>query len=272
MRYLMREGAPLTGEQWDLIDKAVIAEASRTLVGRRFLDVTVVGPQVQNVPLDRMTTTEGASADFWGRGDNGSVGVASREFLELMNVYADFGMSWRDVDGTQEAGVQAARDAAVMVARREDDLIFHGDANLEIEGIFTVKGANEIKISDWSEGEGPVRDIAAAIEALTAKGGSGSHALVVSTDLYAKLHRIQAGTGMMEVERVKSLVGKLFASPRLHPNSACMVFCDPQNMDLVVGQDIITGYTGNEKMDQTFRVMETVVPRFKRPAAIAVIR
>ena len=272
MRYLMRDGAPLTDGQWSRIDGAVVAEASKILVGRRFLDVKVVGAQVQNVHIDKTENVSSASADFWGRQDGEVIDVGSRKFVELTSVYADFMISWRDVENEQGAGVQAARDAAVLAAQREDDLIFHGDAKLGIEGIFSVKGAYEYSISDWSQGENAVADLAQCIEALVDKGNSGERIIVLSTDLYAKLHRIQPGTGIMEIDRVRSLVGKLFHSSRLQKNTACLVYNEPQNMDLVVGQDLITAYMGNEKMDHMFRVMETMVPRIKRPQAIAVLR
>ena len=272
MRYLMRDGAPLTGGQWELIDQAVVAEAKKILVGRRFLDVAAVGAQTQHVPVDLMEHIGAAKSDFWGRDDVEAIDVGKRRLLDLMTVYADFMISWRDVENEQGAGVQAARDAAVLAARREDDLVFYGDESLGIEGIFTAKGANQLPLSDWNEGENPVQDIARALEVLIDKGCSGERTLIVSTDLYARLHRIQPGTGIMEVDRVRSLVGNLLRSSRLQKSSAALVYCEPQNMDLVVGQDMITAYMGNEKMDHLFRVMETVIPRIKRPSAIAVLR
>jgi len=272
MRYLMRDGAPLTDGQWEQIDKAVVEEASKILVGRRFLTLKVVGAQTQNVQVDKMDVAASASADFWAKEDGDVVEVASRRFIDLMSVYSDFMISWRDVENEQGAGVQAARDAAVLCARREDDLIFHGDKKLGIEGLLTAKGINELKISDWNAGENPVKDLAKALEVLIDAGYSGERVLVVSTDLYAKLHRIQQGTGIMEVDRVRSLVGKLHRSSRLGKNTAVLLYCEPQNVDLVVGQDLVTAYMGNEKMDHLFRVMETVTPRIKRPSAIAVLR
>lgn len=272
MRYLMRDGAPLTEGQWELIDKAVIEEASKVLVGRHFLTLKMVGARTQNVPVDKMENVSAAKSDYWARGDVDTIDVGSRRFLDLMTIYSDFGISWRDIEDEQGAGVQAARDAAVLAARREDDLIFYGDDKMGIEGIFTAKGTNQLALSDWNEGENPVQDLAKALEILIDKGNSGERVLVLSTDLYAKLHRIQPGTGIMEVDRVRSLVGKLFRSSRLEKGTAALVYCEPQNIDLVVGQDLITAYMGNEKLDHLFRVMETVVPRIKRPSAIAILK
>ena len=40
------------------------------------------------------------------------------------------------------------------------------------------------------------------------------------------------------------------------------------NFDLVIGQDLITAYQGNEGLDHSFRVLETLALRVKRAGAI----
>ncbi len=40
------------------------------------------------------------------------------------------------------------------------------------------------------------------------------------------------------------------------------------NFDLVVGQDLITAYEGNEGLDHNFRILETIALRIKRAGAI----
>lgn len=277
MRYLMRDAAPLTETQWARIDEAVVAEASRVLVGRRFL--TLAGPfggQIQNVALDQVHDKTDAAGDFWGQAELTPLGIGGRRFLQVPTLYADFLISWRDIESENGAGVQAAVDAAMLTARREDDLVFHGDKALGLEGLLTAKGVNKVALSDWDKGENPIRDVARALEILDDKSHSGRRALVVSSDLYAKLHRIQPGTGIMEIDRVRGLVGggagggSVFKSSRIGKNTALLAYCDPHNMDLVVGQDLITAYMGNDQLDHLFRVMETAVPRIKRPSAICV--
>lgn len=272
MRYLMREGSLLTSSQWDQIDRAVVAEAKGVLVGRRFLAIAgPYGAQAQNVPLDMATNASSAAADFWGKKEVEAVDIMNRRFLPLISIYADFMISWRDIENENGAGVQAAIDATEVCARREDDLIFYGDTDFGIEGVFTAKGSSRLPISDWSEGEAPIMDVAKAVETLVNKGCSGERVLLLATDLYAKLHRIQPGTGLMEIDRLRGLVGKVLHSPRIEKGKAALAYCDSQNMDLVIGQDLVTAYLGNEKLDHAFRVMETLVPRIKRPSAIAIL-
>lgn len=45
----------------------------------------------------------------------------------------------------------------------------------------------------------------------------------------------------------------------------------PHNLDLVVGQDLITAYLGPENMDHTFRLLGGIVLRIKQPGAICVL-
>lgn len=274
MRYLMRDGAPLTAGQWQHIDETVVAEARNILVGRRFLSLCgPLGAQAQNVALDLVEGDDAASADFWGTEERAPTAVATRKFVQLANVYADFTISWRDIEDENNAGRAAAADAAAFVARREDELILHGDKALGIDGLLTAKGVNKLPLADWSKGENPLTDVAKAIEVLQDKGCAGTRVLVVSNDLFAKMHRIQTGTGQMEIDRVRSLVGGagLFRTSLMPKNTAVVAYCDPRHMDLVVGQDLVTAYMGNEKMDHVFRVMETLTPRIKRPSAIAVL-
>jgi len=40
------------------------------------------------------------------------------------------------------------------------------------------------------------------------------------------------------------------------------------NFDLVIGQDLIVAYEGNEGLDHAFSVLETLALRVKRPGAI----
>ncbi len=273
MRYLMRESALLNDRQWELIDQAVVNEAKRVLVGRRVISIEgPLGAQTQTVPLDAITGLGKANVDFWADQGEDAIKVASRRYVQLATLYSDFMISWRDIESEDGAGVQAAIEAAMVTASSEDTLLFYGNKELGIDGLLTAKGINKIAISDWSKDENPILDLAKALEMLLDKNNSGDRALILSSDLWAKLHRLQPGTGLMEIDRVRGLVsGEVLKSNRLEKNKAILLYTDPHNVDMVVGQDLITAYLGNEGLDHAFRVMETVTPRIKRPSAIAVL-
>jgi uncharacterized linocin/CFP29 family protein len=65
--------------------------------------------------------------------------------------------------------------------------------------------------------------------------------------------------------------GGLFRSPVLAENQGLVVSQGAYNFDLVVAQDLITAYLGPEGMDHTFRLLEILALRIKRPGAICTL-
>ena len=63
-------------------------------------------------------------------------------------------------------------------------------------------------------------------------------------------------------------LGGLFRSPLLGKDQGLVVSLGAFNFDLVIGQDLIAAYAGNDGLDQTFKVMETLALRIKQPGAI----
>ena len=51
-----------------------------------------------------------------------------------------------------------------------------------------------------------------------------------------------------------------------------MVSPQAWNVDLVVGQDVVTAYLGNEGLDHRFRIFETLAVRIKRPGASCILK
>ena len=85
------------------------------------------------------------------------------------------------------------------------------------------------------------------------------------------MQRLQEGTGLLEIDRVSKLVdGNIFKTPVLGKGKAVLVCSDPRNMDLVIGQDISTGYLEQKDFNHSFRILETVLLRIKRKQAIVV--
>jgi uncharacterized linocin/CFP29 family protein len=52
---------------------------------------------------------------------------------------------------------------------------------------------------------------------------------------------------------------------------AVLVEVGSKNLSLAVGQDLTVGYLGAEKMNQLFRVLETVALLIRRPSAICTL-
>ena len=244
--FLGRSASPLDEAFWSALDATVVETARGMLTARRFLPLCgPLGAGVQVAPVDRPIPTE-RTEDFW--------------------------ILWRDVEAAKREGLpvdlHAAHMAAQALCRREDQMVFYGVKRLGIEGLLTTGGTNVLDRGDWSAGESSFTDIAAGMAVLQQKGRIGRITLVLSQDLFVQLHRIQPGTGLTEIERVRSLLeGRL-----LQPGTALLLCPQPQYMDLVVGQDIRTAYAEQLDLNHRFRILETACPRIKSPDAIVVYR
>ncbi|HMM19843.1 MAG TPA: family 1 encapsulin nanocompartment shell protein [Selenomonadales bacterium] len=276
MDFLSRDEAPFTPEQWAKVDEVVVQTAKQVLTGRKLIHMYgPLGAGVQSVHIDDFGAIGQGEVDFFGESDGPAVKTLNRRFAEIPLVYKDFSLAWRDMENSRQLGLpldlSAAANAAAQCARKEDELIFLGNSALGYEGLLNVAGATRLAKQDWREGENAFLDIAGALAGLTGKGFVGKFALVVSPDLYMQMQRLQPVTGLLEIERVKQLLdGNLYQTAVLGSNKAVLVCAEPQNMDLVVGQDMITGYLGPEKLNHAFRILETILLRVKRKDAVVI--
>lgn len=273
MDYLLRDDSPFSEKDWDKIDELVVKVASQQLVGRRVLQLFgPLGAGVQSISLDTVNYSEG-EMDLFGDGEACEIVSQTRKYAAIPMIYKDLVISWRDVETSRQLGLPLdlapLAAAAAACAKKEDYLIFNGSEEFNYPGLLTVEGRGVIKKQDWSQGENPFNDIAKAIEQFISKGVYGPYALVTSPKLYVQMQRIQEGTGILELSRVKELVdGKIYQSPAIPENRAVLVAIGPHNMDLVLGQDMVTGYIGPEQLNHKMRILETVILRIKRPEAV----
>lgn len=272
MSYLSREVASLPEGLWPRIDSTVTDAARQALVGRRFLHLFgPLGVGAADVAVD--------DVDALGERAEGDIMTTTgRRLVEIPTVYHDFTLLARDLETAGRAGVPVDLSRAAAAAERcalaEDRLALLGDAPAGYDGLLTTPGVNEVGRSEWGEGENAFADVSAAMALLADKSIYGPYALVMGPGLFARLHRIQPGTGVLEIDRVRELVGgHVYQTPVLEAGSqAALLATSERNMDLAVGLDLTTAYLEQVGLNHTFRVLETVVPRVKRPAAVVVLR
>lgn len=269
MGILSRESAPLAAALWDKIDETVTRTAAQALAGRRFLYIAgPYGAGLASINIDDGKTLAEQSAD-------GILTTAGRAYVELPTLFADFTLLARDLEAAARQGIapdlSAAAEAAATLARTEDRFVFFGSETHGYKGIFTAPGTGLLERGDWKTGEAAFADVAAALTQLVQKGIYGPYALVLSPDLALALQRIQPGTGVLEIDRIKKLVGHVYTAPALGTGKAALLATDARYIDLVVGQDIAAAYLEQRALNHAFRVLETVVPRVKRPDAVVLL-
>ncbi|HHV72637.1 MAG TPA: bacteriocin family protein [Clostridia bacterium] len=268
MDFLSREGSPIPEDLWEKIDDTVVSTAKKILTARRFISIYgPLGASIQTINIDTVSELEESEGNI-------SV-IKGRTYQHIPLISQDFSLLWRDLEFSEQMGLpidlSSAARAASQCALKEDEFIFFGNDELGYKGLLTEDGIIKLPISDWSEGENPFKDISAGLAKFIEKGIVGRKALVVSPDLFVQLQRIQQGTGTTEYDRIcKLLDGNIFSTPVLKGNKAVLVCAEPQYMDLVIGQDMITSYLETRDLNHYFRIIETILLRIKNKEAVIV--
>jgi uncharacterized linocin/CFP29 family protein len=277
LSFLNRADAPLSERDWETIDNVVTEVARRQLVGRRFIQIFgPLGAAVQDVDYDTFASTGDAMVAVLGE-EGGSIVRAQRRVHENIPIlYKDFLLYWRDLETARKMDmpidISSAAAAASYVARKEDDLIFHGDVECGYEGLMTATGRHTQKPRDWSVAGNCFQDILDARTALLDAGFFGPYALAVSPVMYAHMHQIHGNSGVLEINHVREIcTAGVFQTPVLKKDQGALVSVGIQNFDIALAQDLVTAYMGAEQMNHPFRVFESLVLRLKRPGAICTL-
>ena len=266
MDYLLRKDAPIPQEIWEQIDAVIIENAKKHMVCRRFLSLYgPLGAGTFAVPVDSFAKTEAL--------EQGVGRITGRSMTELLQLYEDFSLLWRDLAHSEEKGypldLSAAAAAAQKSAKREDNLILFGNRDLGIEGLLNASNSFKIKRGDWSTGENAYMDVAHGIAYLSSHGMLGRYALILSPELFLQLQRLQPGVGLLEIDRIRSLVdGRVYAAGAFGAGKAALVCAEPPYMDLAIGLDLSAGYLEQRDFNHCFRFLETAALRIKEPKAI----
>ncbi|MCF6095455.1 bacteriocin family protein [Thermovorax subterraneus] len=275
--YLNRSQSPLTEEQWEIMENAVVETAKKYLVGRRFLSLYgPLGAGVQYIDFKTYSGDFKAVIDFVGEGDKETLHSPARYIKQIPMIYKDFKIEWRDLETCTAQGLPIdttpAAMSAVFVAQMEDELIFNGNPQYDIKGLLTAEGRSFVKMGNWDEEAVAYEDILKAAETLSTKGFHEPYALVVSPKLYSKLVRAYKNTTYLEIDLIKKGITEcIYKSPAIKGEKAVLLSCGSEYVDLAVSQDITLAFLETSKMNHYFRVFEIVIPRIKVPAAICTI-
>lgn len=266
MDYLARDSADLSADLWNEIDSTLVSTIKEQLIGRKFLSISgPYGPGTTSVRLDSVDKEETM--------EDGLARIKGRSQLEMPLLYEDFYLLGRDLEHSTQTGhamdlsplIRAAKRAAI----REDELVMLGNKTLGTQGLSTTKGSFKVKKGDWNKSEVGYTDIAKGYAHLVDEGYLGRYALVLSTDLYLSLQHLAENTGLLEIERIKKLIGdRVYTYSHFGSNKAVLVCAEPENMDLAIGLDFSVGYAELVDFNHHFRIMETAALRIKDPRAI----
>ncbi|WP_448583413.1 family 1 encapsulin nanocompartment shell protein [Thermocrinis sp.] len=279
MDFLGKDQSPLTVEEWETLERAIINVAKNSLVCRRFMPVVgPIGAGHQMISYDVFLGVEPGSCEV-KPGEEAQacepVRTGQRKHIVLPTIYKSFSISWRDLEYWRQFNLpmdtSSASAASFATAVAEDTLIIHGNKKMGIDGFLTVEGRQTLSMSDWDVMGNAFNDVSLGIAKLTESGFFGPYHLILNPKDYFKLNRVYHNTGLLEIEQIKKIVSEVHYTPIVPEGKAILVSAGPQNMDLVVALDVSLAYEETSNMVHKFRVMEIVAPRIKRPGAVLVI-
>jgi uncharacterized linocin/CFP29 family protein len=264
MDYLNRQQAPFPGTVWRALDRAAIAAARDRLTARRFLPVEGpfgIGLTAIECGNDEVYRQPRAAEAASVIGRTQPVPMIRQIFRVSIRRIAAF------IEHGQPLDLAPAEDAAEAVADREDELVYRGQPDLNLAGLLTSEGHLDIAAGDWSGIDRALGDVLAAVTRLDESGHRGPYALVLEPALYNGLFRLYPGTDTMQLEHLQRLCTRgIFKAP-----IEGGVLVDPRAGTLIVGQDLQSGYVGQDGIHFQLYLAESVVLRLDDPTASCVI-
>jgi uncharacterized linocin/CFP29 family protein len=264
MDYLNRRMAAFGEDVWRRIDEAAVNAARDLLTGRRFLEVD--GPYGVG-----LTSVEVGQDDFCRQPTPEEAGAVMGRAISVPMLRKEFRLSIRRIAAASDMGqplnLTPAEDAAEAVARREEEFIYSGQPDFRLQGLLTAEGRAHHDGGDWGSINQVLEDVLTAVNTLDTRNFRGPYALVLAPTLFNGLFRLYAGTNMLQLEHLRRLCQRGVYKAAIEGG----VLVDPRVGKLIIGQDLMSGYIGQDGVHYQLYVTESVVLRLDEPRAICTI-
>ena len=264
MNHLLRELAPLTGNEWKAIDEEATQTLKMNLAARRLVDFS--GPhgwQKASINLGRADPTEGTLRP--------GVETRRRRVQTLIELRVPFELSRTELDiiarGGRDPDLRPVTDAARTIAIAENQAVFNGFDAGHIAGIMEQAQESALHVTDDYVRYPEV--VAEALGKLRNLGIAGPYGIALGPRCYVGLTETTTGGGYRVYDHVKRLLnGPVVWTPGI--DGAVVLSMRGGDFELTVGEDLSIGYLdhGRDKVrlylqeSLTFRVLtaEAAIP------------
>jgi uncharacterized linocin/CFP29 family protein len=264
MDYLNRAQAPFSAEIWKEIDEAATSAAAERLTGRRFLDVE--GPFGVG-----LTSIEVGNDGYCRQPQPDEAGAIMGRAIPVPMLRKSFRLSIRrlaaHLENAQPLDLAPAQDAAEAVADREEDFVYRGQPDFGVFGLQTVEGRQQLDGGEWSI-DRALQDTLAAVTKLDESGFRGPYALALAPSLYNGLFRLYPGSDTLQLEHLRRLCTRGIYKA---PIEGGVLVDAPRVGVLIMGQDLRSGYIGQDGVHYELYLTESLVLRIDDPKAICTI-
>ena len=267
-KFLHRNDAPFGGEVWEKIDETVVAAARSQLCGRRLLHTKgPYGLGLKALPSGDKTVDDKKT---------GNTKMTAPCVTSLAMIQSEFTLPVRDIAAFEQSGLPLdlgdAAKAAIECAQQEDNLVFNGSKSLGLEGLLSIEGSHSVKLKSWEDIGAAADDIIQAVTVLDNAGFHGPYALALAPKLYNLLFRRYPQGNSTELEHVRQIItDPIVKAPAIKTGGILLCTSGPF-ANIVLGQDLMTGFTGPTGSEYGFTVSESIALWLMQPGAICILK
>lgn len=247
-------------EDLEAIDRAIYAPKEAELVARQILSTPrgVYPEWADNVTVQVATETGAAKIQHQLATDYPLVDVGmTPKVLPVKDLAVAYTATTQELEKARALGIplDAAKAAKARkeIAKKENSLVFNGDSDFNVEGLYNLTGKTSVtKVhGGWAallDGAGykiveDVRKIKGAFAALEMK----AKALVLHADRYEDLEKTVSTnydvTALQRIQTQNWFPGGIFVSTNLDDDTMLVIDNDPENVRLIILKDIYRGDT-----------------------------
>jgi uncharacterized linocin/CFP29 family protein len=267
-QFLQRNDAPISEKTWAAIDQSVVGAAKSQLSSRRLIKTQ--GPY--GLGLKAICSSDKAVKEK----TYGDAKMSTSCMTPLVMIRSSFALPVRDIAAFEQSGqpleLNSAAKAAMDCARQEDNLLFNGSKAAGFKGLLNAEGSGSIKLKPWAKIGAAADDMLRAVKLLDKAGFYGPYALALSVDLYNLLFRRYTQGGRTEFEHLKQFITDGIIKAPVISSGGIVICTGGPFAQIVLGQDLMTGFIGPGDNEYEFVVSESVTLRLVEPAAICVLR
>jgi len=202
--------------------------------------------------------------------------ITATHMVPIPLLQAGFTLPVRDVAAAEEGhallDVGPVAKAAVACARLEEELVFHGNRALGIEGLLTSPKSAKVMLGDWSKLGQPLEDLVKAAAALDAAGFPGPYAAALAPGLYNELFRIYEHSNVTQLEHVRQLLPAGVVKAPALTTGGVVIAAIREFASILLAQDMLAAYVGPSGANYEFVILESLCPRITMPETICVLQ
>lgn len=263
MDILRKSLAPISSQAWEEINDTAKDVLTSVLSARKFVEVE--GPKGLDyaaLPVGRINIPANQKA---------SVKYGIHQVLPLIESRIPFELDIWELDnmarGAEDIDLDALEDAAREIAKFEENVIYEGLKNANVEGL--KKSSDYAPITFPKNNEEIGTAITKAVAQLKDKSIEGPYTLVLSSEKWQQVNAFSKGYPLRK--QLESLLGgSIILAPNI--NDAYIVSERGGDFKLVLGQDISIGYESHNNKKVQLYFTESFTFQVIDPAAVVVFK